>query len=228
MSLLSKLPSIQRKLGLPGESSLSAHLSSEWAQLLDDSQVEVNPSSDPLFNTLCTAYNEPHRHYHNLNHIAYMLAQLDSANSATPTARWATWYHDIVYRPGKSDNEYKSAKIALETMTELGIDPNISTAVSQIINATKNHRPNENSDDSCKSVLDADMAILGAPEQEYENYCRQVRKEFSAIPSFLYKRGRKKFLQSVLKQERIFTTEYFYREFERSARNNVQHEITTL
>lgn len=206
------------------------NLETEWSKLLYDSKVENNAhsNSNRLLNTLCTAYNEPHRHYHNLNHIAYMLAQLDSANSATPIARWATWYHDIVYRPRKSDNEHKSAVIALQTMTELGIDPSTSTTVSQIINATKSHRPNKNADDSCKSVLDADMAILGAPEQEYKNYGRQVRKEFSAIPNFLYKRGRKKFLQSVLNQERIFTTEYFYREFENSARNNVQHEITTL
>ncbi len=43
-------------------------------------------------------------------------------------------------------------------------------------------------------LLDADLSVLGKDRETYLVYTQMIRKEYSIYPDFLYKPGRKKFL----------------------------------
>ena len=59
---------------------------------------------------LTTLYNEPQRHYHNLSHIQYCLAQyeeycIDTKTKENQIVINAIWWHDAVYNPYSKNNE---------------------------------------------------------------------------------------------------------------------------
>lgn len=205
----------------------SLDLQKQWNNLVVASGIEIGAARGH-FNDLCQAYGEPHRHYHTLDHINQMLHWLNQAGVVDTAALWAAWYHDYVYNPGKKDNEGKSAVRAGTVLSELGVGADVVVRVAQMIEATKSHKVNGIVDSSIDLLLDADMAILGVTEHSYDQYCQAVRKEFKSVPGFLYRRGRKAFLGSVLDQRRIYTSEWFYDRFEERARINLSVELQGL
>lgn len=76
--------------------------------------------------------------------------------------------------------------------------------------------------------MDADLSILGKSSQVYLEYTKQIRKEYSIYPHFLYKPGRKKALEHFLALESIFKTEYFKKKYEIRARENIEFELSIL
>lgn len=199
-------------------------LKNEWARLTELSGVSL---CEAEFSNIVRAYSEPHRCYHTLRHLEHMLAILNEVNFDSVAGLWAVWYHDYVYKPGASDNEIKSAEFAVEIMRRLGIDQSIIDKTTEIILATKDHNVKSTSVEML-TVLDADMAILGVNADKYEEYRMQVREEFKTTPDFLFKRGRFKFLEAVLAQDRIYKTDWFFRGYEQKARQNMSSEITLM
>ena len=197
-----------------------------WSQLLQAAQIPA-PSGATAFDELCHAYQEEHRHYHTLVHIEHMLGLVYDSGNAQPAALWATWYHDFIYRPGWSDNEARSAEHARQVLTRLQVAEPIIERCEHIILATRSHTF-AGSDAELQGVLDADMAILGAPPQRYLEYCAEVRREFALIPEPAFRRGRRDFLEQVLAQSRIFATEWFWQRFEAQARDNLKNELARM
>ena len=73
------------------------------------------------YERLTAAYAEPHRHYHNQQHIAECLAEFDQARhlALQPEAvELALWFHDAVYDPKAGDNEEQSAALAQRCLTK--------------------------------------------------------------------------------------------------------------
>lgn len=67
--------------------------------------------------TINRKYSEPHRFYHNKNHIATMWIAISEAEEAQELTHLEAWYlriatqlHDYVYDPYKTDNESQSAE----------------------------------------------------------------------------------------------------------------------
>jgi predicted metal-dependent HD superfamily phosphohydrolase len=210
-----------------GTVSADPDLKRHWEQLLSSSHIPAALGM-PAFDAVCRAYREPQRHYHTLQHLEHMLGLVyASGNAQHPEALWATWYHDLVYRPGRSDNEERSAEQARVTLQQLRVDNSIIARTEQIILATRSHTF-AGTDTVLQGVLDADMAILGAEPARYREYCEQVHREFSAIPGLLFRRGRRQFLEQVLAQARIFVTDWFWQRFETQARANLAAELTAL
>lgn len=77
-------------------------------------------------------------------------------------------------------------------------------------------------------LLDVDLSVLGKDTQTYLGYTKQIRKEYSIYPDFLYNLGRKKVLQHFLELENIFKTEDFRDKYESQARKNIEFEISIL
>ncbi|WP_210485864.1 HD domain-containing protein [Rufibacter aurantiacus] len=182
-----------------------------------------------LWEELEKAYSGKSRHYHNLRHVEAML-RLAEEYQTTPGApdlvKFAIFYHDAVYRSTRSDNEEKSAQLACSRLQELGISlAEANTAVKMIL-ATKTHASDGNSDVSY--LLDFDLAILGAPWNAYLQYSRQIRKEYSLYPDFLYNSGRQKVLRHFLEKESIFQTAFFKAKLEGQARQNLEKELELL
>jgi predicted metal-dependent HD superfamily phosphohydrolase len=92
--------------------------------------------------------------------------------------------------------------------------------------ATKAHVMSANHDSNL--FTDADLSILGAPADEYMQYTGQIRKEYRYYPDLVYKPGRKKVLRHFLEMERIFKTDYFFAQYEKQARANIETELQRL
>lgn len=175
------------------------------------------------------AYGGKKRHYHNLSHLEQLWQQLFPLKAEIKD--WATvlfslFYHDVVYKVRRQDNEEKSAELAQQRLQALHYpSAGIDKCVAQIL-ATKSHTLSSDSDTNL--FTDADLAILGQDWPRYHNYTQQVRREYAIYPDLLYKPGRKKVLQHFLGMERIFKTSHFYELYEQNARNNLNREIAEL
>ncbi len=199
------------------------NLEKEWNTLCEDSSISVGQAK-AVFDDVCSAYSQSHRYYHTLQHVEHMLSLLKEANIESPSVSWATWLHDYVYEPGASDNELLSAQYAETAMRQLCVSTSVIEQTKAMILATKTHQCDVGSPEM-QILLDADMAILGAEPERYQDYCGAVAKEFQSIPGFLYRRGRKKFLGGVLAQDVIYSSEWFCRRFEVQARENICTEL---
>lgn len=184
---------------------------------------------DQLWQEIEQCYSGSKRHYHNLQHLSHLLAQITEVKAQI--LRWdvilfSLYYHDIVYKGTKSDNEAKSAVFAVKRMGELGVPNELIENCEVQILATKSHELSGNSDTNL--FTDADLAILGSNWEDYVAYYESVRKEYAVYPDFMYRPGRKKVLEHFLKMPKIYKTDYFYRKFEAEARENIAREIALL
>jgi len=75
--------------------------------------------------------------------------------------------------------------------------------------------------------LDLDLSILGADEEVYDAYSRQIRKEYIHVPLSDYQHGRISVLKSFLKRDRLFFTSHFH-PHEQKARENILQEVSSL
>lgn len=195
-----------------------------WHRLTEKCQCEEMVAA--YFDQLVLAYSQSHRHYHNCTHLLHMFGLLQAADVEEDALYWATFYHDYVYQPGRSDNEKASADIADRQMRAMGIAENQCVRVIQLIMATQTHE-GVGDDYAASLFLDADMAILGEEPSKYKHYEESVRKEFKAIPTFLFKAGRKKFLLGLLAREQIFIGDWFYARYEQQARENIRGALAS-
>lgn len=202
------------------------NLHARWLQLLADCDVSAK-DGEVLFEQLRQCYTQPHRYYHNLNHLAQMFSLLEQAGVNELSARWAAWFHDAIYKPGNADNEQRSAEWARHAMLELSLPLDAISRVEQIILATKAHQ-GEADDSVLCAVLDADMSILGSEPLAYQQYAENVRNEFAHIPDFLYRQGRGRFLRAVLNRFQIFRLPWFQQRLESQARKNIEHELKSM
>ncbi len=139
---------------------------------------------------------------------------------------FALFYHDVIYKATKSNNEEQSAVFAGERMKKLSVpDEKILCCKNQIL-ATKSHLQQLDSDTNY--FTDADLSVLGKDWNTYEVYFKQVRMEYAIYPDFLYNPGRKKVLTHFLTMDRIFKTDYFFDKHEVKAKNNLKKELETF
>lgn len=203
-------------------------LRKRWDDLTERLGAE-KVASDRVGETLLAAYSGPDRHYHGLKHLDFLFGEIDRhADRIDDRDRLelAAWFHDWIYDTQRSDNEARSAETAIEMLTEMGVAPELSVRVADLIGKTQAHDSAGNSDDDL--FLDMDFAILGAPEDAYDRYTEQVRSEYGWVPDALFKAGRADFLRGVLTRPRIFLTDVYEAEFGIQARNNITREIARL
>lgn len=210
-------------------SGFSERLNQEWrADLMPwgGSTREV----DEVFDDLANRYLEPHRHYHDLAHVASVLRFAESAiaEAADPRAvRLAVWYHDIVYDPRASDNEARSAVLAAAHLTSLGVPSEVVSEVVRLIELTAHHRTGAH-DANGAVVLDADLAILAASPERYDRYVAGVRAEYDHVTDAAFVRGRAAVVRGFLDRRVIYRTTTFRTDREGRARANLIRELTTL
>ena len=98
-----------------------------------------------------------------------------------------------------------------------------------LINRTADHtQPQPPNDTDLLAFLDADLSILGAPEAEYLEYARQVRREYRRVPLLLYRPGRRKVLAKMLAAPVLFHTPALHAELDAAARRNLAAELAGL
>lgn len=186
-------------------------------------------TAEQLWTDLEKHYTRRDRHYHNLSHLEYMYRQLEKVPDIIndwDTLLFSLFYHDIIYKATAKDNEEKSAKAAVKALKML-VYPEEKTAKCEAqILATKTHASSPDNDTNL--LTDADLSILGSTWESYQNYAKQVRKEYAIYPDFLYNPGRRKALQHFLDMDHIFKTSFFREWFEENARKNLMQELAQL
>ena len=204
-------------------------LGEEWRKLLT-SLGAGRQEADRVFADLAEAHSRPGRFYHTLDHIAHVLATVHEllGQARNPAAvLLSVWCHDIVYNPRAKDNEGRSAGWAAHVLGQLGVDDAIIGQVRRLILLTQTHQA-ASDDLDAHILLDADLAILGAAPEEYDQYARAIRREYAWVPEAEYRAGRKAVLESFQKREWIYRTEKLHQRLEATARDNLRREGDSL
>lgn len=181
-----------------------------------------------VFSSLVDLYREPHRHYHNLDHIDACLAWLDwFAGSAQRPAEveLALWFHDVVYDPQRSDNEQRSAEFAARCLGDLDVSDAAIARITQHIVATAHHGTTTG---DAALLTDIDLSILGAAPADFDRFEQQVRREYAHVSEEAYRIGRTRVLTNFLSRPQIYATAVVGDLLEAQARNNMERAIQSL
>ena len=109
-----------------------------WVRLLG--RIGISPSDAyPPFDDLVVRYQEPQRHYHDLEHVAEVLKVVGKlADLATDLDAicLAAWYHDAVYDPRAKDNEEQSSSLMRTALAGLAVPAEVIDRAASMIRAT--------------------------------------------------------------------------------------------
>jgi predicted metal-dependent HD superfamily phosphohydrolase len=198
-----------------------------WAKLWRD--VGAKDDGLTVYQELVSRYSEPHRHYHNLQHIAECFGEFDAAPDLvqqTLGVELAIWFHDAIYDTHTLDNEQKSAQLAKRRISEAQGSEELSKAVVTLVMATKTHDPSLHPD--APLLVDVDLSILGQPGERFWEYEAQIRREYDWVPDRIFAAKRAEILEQFLARERIYSTKQFFDQYEKQARVNLQASVQNL
>lgn len=145
------------------------------------------------------SYNEPHRYYHNSDHVTHMLSVLDRRFKPQLSILEyqqltdAVIYHDIVWQPFATDNEEQSVLKFREENDSLvrQHSPEYLDAVEGLIMATK--APFNPKTELEKLMVYIDWSHFAASEVKLHEVNMNIMKEFQKVPFAEYRTKRTAF-----------------------------------
>jgi predicted metal-dependent HD superfamily phosphohydrolase len=178
---------------------------------------------------LVQRYREPHRAYHNLEHIEECL---DEFGPARPHARepdtleLAIWFHDAVYDSHAGDNEEQSAQLVREFCRSMHLPAQCADGAAKRILVTKTHLAGDDPD--AQLLVDIDLSIFGQPRDRFARYEEAIRQEYSWVPEAAFREGRAAILKKFLARAWIYVTPLFRAKKEETARANLTWSLNQL
>lgn len=143
-------------------------------------------------------WSETHRFYHTLEHLMDLLDQIEKKYPKESKERdmliLTALFHDIIYNPARDDNEEKSAKFFLMHCDDKSDDVE---DIYDMIMDTKTHTATT---ELSKVFNDMDMNIVTRDFDSLLRWEEEIREEYEIYPNEMYKEGRLKFLNSLIKQ----------------------------
>ena len=187
-------------------------------------RVGVEGNEGRIFNELNKQYSERHRVYHTAAHIQHCLAEFRPVRNIliNPDAvELAIWFHDAIFVPGASDNEFRSAQFSQEILW-IGDTPNeVRTRVLSLIMATKHDGRLTPCDPDAITLADIDLSSLGAYPQMFDENAQRIRREMRLSNEEFFKR-QANFLVKLFQRDSIYGTGFFFDKYERQARKNIE------
>ncbi|GHG48452.1 MULTISPECIES: HD domain-containing protein [Amycolatopsis] len=172
-------------------------------------------------------YAEPHRRYHTLTHAAavardsaWLAEGLGDTDRAIVAV--AAWTHDVVYdaKPGEDERASAAwARDALEGVAEAHVE-----RIEGLILATIGHDAPPD-DPLATALLDADLAVLGAPPDQYAAYADGVHQEYAKYPDEVWREGRIAVLERLLSRP-LYRSEAARTRWASAAGSNLTTELT--
>lgn len=206
-------------------------LRNKWVNLWG--RLGIQEELNQLFFELIKSYSQKHRYYHNLTHIEKGLSEFDSVKEFLDNPdelEMAWWFHDIIYDPKRKDNEEKSARFASRKLTLAGIGDKTIDTVKRLILTTKHHETETDliQRDDEKYIVDIDLSILGKPREEFDEYERNIRKEYYWASDEHFREGRSRILKMFINRTYIYHTDFFRQKYEEQARMNIERSLIQL
>lgn len=182
---------------------------------------------------LLARWNEPHRGYHDERHLEDVLLSLDQLSvrggfALTEDTLLAAWFHDAIYVGAAGADEANSARLAVASLAELGVETGLAELVGEHIIATEPGSDTTAATPALARLLDADLAIFAAPAWRYEQYASDVRREYAHVPDQDFAAGRSTILAAYLERTSIYRTATGRELWEQRARTNVTAELARL
>lgn len=203
------------------------------------------PRSDAVLDDLIGRHRQPHRRYHGLRHVVWVLRHTRRLEAAIPECvagvpgydaaivTAAAWFHDAVYHPEASDNEERSARLAETQLASLDWTPKRLAVVAELVRATAGHLVDRDVavgparlDEQV--LLDADLAVLGADPAGYAAYVSGVRGEYAHLSPADWATGRADVLERLLARRSLYLTEPGRSWWDERARANLTAELAGL
>lgn len=197
-----------------------------WKQFSD--RLRFEDTNLIIYSDLASRYTEPQRYYHTLRHIDHCLEEFEQVRDLTQdpnSVEMALWYHDAIY-DRKPDDEERSAQLAMVVAANLDLPDGFDSRVSGLILATK-HRSIPQDPDT-QVLIDIDLAILGQSDEVFDEYERNIRKEYDFVPEEAFIRGRLAILEPFSRRDPIYSTLFFQDKYELRAHQNLARSISRL
>jgi predicted metal-dependent HD superfamily phosphohydrolase len=190
----------------------------------------AGPHHDHVVDGLLQRHAEPHRQYHTATHVMWVCRHVAELvpNHPVPDLHAvlaAALFHDAVYQPTSSTNEADSAALAGRHLRDLHWADDRVAVVHALIMATADHQP---ADIGQQVLLDADLAILGAPASQYQAYATGVRVEYAHVSDEAWQVGRAGVLQYFLERPNIYSTATMRQARQHRALANLSAELASL
>ncbi|MEU3563129.1 hypothetical protein [Kitasatospora sp. NPDC006786] len=211
-----------------GEGPLTEGLLAAWTALLTRCGAAVEP--EPYGRELLRRWSEPQRRYHTVTHLHAVLEHVDelAGHADDPEAvRLAAWFHDAVYRPDRTENEERSAALAVRALTAAGLPAERVAEVERLVLLTVGHDPAPG-DRNGEVLCDADLAVLGGSPEAYAAYAAAVREEYGFVPAPDFSAGRAAVLRHLLALPALYRTPAARERFTAAARTNLTAELGAL
>jgi predicted metal-dependent HD superfamily phosphohydrolase len=194
-------------------------------------------SCDKIFSRILAAYNEEHRYYHNLSHLAYVLEHVEKLTALTNTpagatqqhpltaVRFAAFFHDIIYDITATDNEENSARMVEKILPEMGGTHEFVAEVARLVRLTDTHAVADG-DITGAWLSDSDLIILAETPGNYAESVQEIRREYANIPEEIWQLKRIEMLQTFLAQPLFHLPNQ--EEAEERAHANIKSELAAL
>ena len=199
--------------------------------------VSSSPAGIRSFDNVLARHRQSHRRYHGVRHLRWVVRhalELIEALRASQTGVSdadvivaAAFFHDVVYDASRSDNEAASARLAMQSLIELGWESDRVDRVASIILATATHA-SQPGDLDVAVLLAADLAVLAAEPSAYDDYVRGVRREYAHVNDADWHTGRSGLLRGLLQREHIYDPGLGLDQWELRARANIAAELAGL
>lgn len=209
-------------------------LKPKWNNLM--TEIEANQDfnihsiehqkEDAAFLEIYKKYSEKKRHYHNLLHILACLKEFKEVKDLAehPLELQAGIIgHDVIYNTRARGNEQQSADYMQNLFLKLGSSHDFAKKVHDLILLTKHDKVPKIIDG--KIIVDIDLSIFGKSEKEFDEYDKNIRKEYSWVSEEDFRNSRAKVLQSFLNRKKIYATNFFREKYEERARINLKRVI---
>jgi predicted metal-dependent HD superfamily phosphohydrolase len=193
------------------------------------SRLGARDSGREVFEQLAAAYGEPSRAYHTAEHVQACLAEFDECRELArhpDEVEAALWFHDAVYVPGAADNEEQSARLANTALQSHGVTGEVAQRVAELVRATRHASIPLDSD--ARLVSDIDLSVLGRAPDEFGEFERRIRREYTGVAEQAYRRSRTEVLTGFLARRFIYQTPYFRELYESRARENLTRLLGDL
>lgn len=186
--------------------------------------------ADPegVWQALREHYQETHRYYHTLGHLAQCLSELDGAKDHIAEFRateLAIWFHDIIYHYGARDNEIQSAAFFREAAGSM-MPADFIDRVCEFIIATQHTGAAQ--DAAVAFVVDIDLSGFGLPWEDYLADSDALRQEAAGVGDEQYYQGKLRFLDELQRWPSLFQSPYFKDRLEFRAQSNITRYTAEL